>query len=204
MTKELAPARARSVRAIVLTTLCAIALDVAADSAADLQAGIEAYERGDLMTSMTLYRSAAEAGQPEAQARLAWLLDQAEQNEEAAQWYRSSAEQGYPPGEYGLAEMFAKGDGVEKDFDKAVEYFMRAAASQHTPAMRVLATAYAEGALGREPDMAESQRWLTLAAEAGDRNSMQLLVDYLSESGADAERAAYWEARLERAQSLAE
>lgn len=183
-----------------MATLCTVALHVAADPVADLQAGIEAYEQGDLITSMTMYRSAAEAGLPDAQARLAWFLDQAELNEEAVQWYRASAEQGYPPGEYGLAEMYAKGDGVEKDFEKAVEYYMRAAAGQHTTAMSVLAAAYAQGALGRKADKAESRRWLSLAAEAGDRGSMEQLIEYFSNSGADAERAAYWKARLEQAE----
>ena len=115
--------------------------------------------------------------------------------------YRASAEQGHPAGQFGLGEMYAKGEGVERDFDAAVEWFMMAAVGGHAQARRVLASAYETGDLGRDVDPAEALRWLTLAADNGDATAMQRLVKVYSDGqlGAkpDAERAAAWQRKLD-------
>ena len=81
-------------RAAILTLLCgAMSVGLAQDGADDLQAGIEAFNRGDLPGAMTLYEVAAESGLPEAQVRLAFLLDYAEENDKAVHWYRAAADQ---------------------------------------------------------------------------------------------------------------
>ena len=78
-----------------------------ADQAADdLKAGIDAFNRGDLPGAMSLYEKAAEAGSADAQVRLAYLLDYAQEDEKAVYWYRTAAEQGSPDGIAGLAAMY--------------------------------------------------------------------------------------------------
>jgi len=132
--------------------LCVPAMADDTSIEADVQAGIDAYDRGDLMAALSHYSKAAEAGSALAQARLAWIHDLSEENEAAVKWYRASADQGHPDGQYGLGEMYAKGEGVEEDLDEAVLWFTRAAENGNLRAQRVLISAYENGVLGRTAD----------------------------------------------------
>lgn len=135
-------------------------LVAAEESAADLyQAGLDAYNVGDLPGAMSNWRAAAEGGSAEAQAWLGYILDQSENNEEAVSYYRAAAEQGNVEGIAGLAEMYAKGEGVEKNFAEALKYFKRAGELGHGRSIRVLILAFNDGGLGVEPDAAELAYW---------------------------------------------
>ena len=172
----------------------------AMDSNEDLQAGQDAYLSGDLLTAMARFRSAADAGSAEAQAKLAWILDQSEDNEGAVSLYRKSAKQGHAAGEYGLGEMYAKGEGVEKDVVEALGWFTRAAEKGHLPALRVLISAYEQGQLGLAPDVDQAGRWLLRAAEALDRAAMKRLAGLYRTGGLgidiNEQIALQWEGRL--------
>ncbi len=176
----------------------------AADPDDDLQAGLDAYTSGDLLTAMVKYRSAADAGSAAAQARLAWILDQSEENEAAVSLYRQSAEQGHAAGESGLAEMYAKGEGVEKDAEIALVWFTKAAENGHLPALRILISAYENGELGLSPDEAQTGRWLLRAAEVGDRASMMRLANVYRTGGLgidiNEQSAIQWEKRLAKSE----
>lgn len=137
----------------------AISVSLAQGAADDLQAGIDAFNRGDLPGAMALYEKAAEAGLPEAQVRLAYLLDYAEDNEKAVFWYRAAADQDYPDGIAGLAAMYAKGEGVDQDPGKARELFEKAGEAGHAGSIRVLISAYQKGELGVEKDPAQVAYW---------------------------------------------
>jgi TPR repeat protein len=139
-----------------------------ADEAADqLQAGIEAFNRGDLPGAMVLYERAAEAGSAEAQVRLAYLLDYAEDNDRAVHWYRAAAEQAYPEGLAGLAAMYAKGEGVAQDSTRARELFEKAGETGHAGAIRVLISAYEKGGLDVEKDATQAAYWRDKQASLG-------------------------------------
>ena len=109
--------------------LSASAADVDAEAA--MQAGLDAWQAGDMIGAMRHYQAAADAGIPLAQAKLGYIYDQSNDDELAVKWYRAAAEQQHPDGEFGLGEMYAKGEGVEQDLDMAVELFMRAAVNGH-------------------------------------------------------------------------
>jgi len=144
---------------LLLTLSLGLCVPAVADDTsieADVQAGIDAYDRGDLMAALTHYGKAAEAGSALAQARLAWIHDLSEENEAAVKWYRASADQGHPDGQYGLGEMYAKGEGVEKNPDEAFLWFTRAAENGHAQAQRVLVSAYENGLLGLTADPAKA------------------------------------------------
>ena len=128
----------------------------------------EAFDRSDIVASMSWYRKAAELGHAPAQARLAYLLDNTELNEEAVAWYRLAAEQGDAEGEFGLAQMYASGEGVEKDNVQAVELFTRAANQGHRQSIQVLAAAYEQGGLGLQVSYDKAVTWLNVGVEAGD------------------------------------
>ena len=144
---------------LLLTVLLGLCMPVMADDIgidAEVQAGIDAYDRGDLMAAMGHYGKAAEAGSALAQARLAWIHDLSEDNVAAVKWYRASADQGHPDGQYGLGEMYAKGEGVEMDLDEAVLWFTRAAENGNLRAQKVLIVAYKNGSMGRTADLVKA------------------------------------------------
>ena len=144
---------------LLLMVLLGLWVPVMADDAnieADVQAGIDAYDRGDLMAALTHYGKAADAGSALAQARLAWIYDLSEENAAAVEWYQASADQGHPDGQYGLGEMYAKGEGVEMNPDEALLWFTRAAENGHAQAQRVLVSAYENGLLGLTADPAKA------------------------------------------------
>jgi len=161
-----------------------------------LAAGRAAHNKGDLMGAMAAYREAAAGGSAEAQVWLAWFLDHAEENEEAVSWYSAAAEQGDAGGMAGLAEMYAKGEGVERDPAHARQLFEQAAEAGHVKSMTVLAAAWENGGMGLSADESRAGEWLLRAAREGDIRSMERVAEAYA-SGAlgmtvDRTQADYW------------
>ena len=175
------------------------------DAEAAMQAGLDAWQAGDMIGALQHYHVAADAGIALAQAKLGYIYDQSNDDEKAVHWYQEAAAQQHPDGEFGLGEMYAKGEGVDQDIELAVEMYMRAAVNGHPQAQRVLANAYEHGALGREVSKSEALRWLTLAANGGDINALRRMVSLYTDGGLgvtpDPAQAAQWQARVDAAQS---
>jgi TPR repeat protein len=123
------------------------------------QAGVEAFNRFDLPGAMEHWRVAADAGDSRAQARLGYIFDQSENNDEAVAYYRASAEQGNVDGISGLAEMYLKGEGVEQHSAEALALFRKAGEGGHLQSIVVLIMAYEKGSMGVDPDDAEVAYW---------------------------------------------
>lgn len=96
-----------------------------ADPQQDYEAGVAAFDRSDLMTSMQLLRKAADAGHAAAQAQYAYILDKAEENEAARRYYRMSAEQDNIEGILGLAALYQIGEGGVVDLVAAAQWLRR-------------------------------------------------------------------------------
>ena len=190
---------------MIVTCWAASAFAADVDAEAEMQAGLDAWQAGDMIGALKHYHVAAEAGIALAQAKLGYIYDQSNDDEKAVKWYRAAAEQQHPDGEFGLGEMYSKGEGVDQDFEVAVEMYMRAAVGGHAQARRVLANAYEHGGLGREVSAAEALRWLTLAANSGDINAMQRMASLYAEGGLgvkpDPAQAEQWQARVDAAQA---
>jgi len=139
--------------------LFAVPMAAIAGPEEDLRAGIDAFNQGDVTAAMALYRLAADTGLAEAQVKLAYILDYSEEDSEAVKWYRAAAQQGDADGQFGLGEMYAKGEGIERDLAKAIEYFELAAANDHQRAIRVLSHAYEDGGLGLQADSERAAYW---------------------------------------------
>jgi TPR repeat protein len=137
----------------------------AEDAAQTYDKALAAYNRGDLPGALPLFRQAAEEGSADAQAWLGYLLDLAEENTEAVRWYRAAAEQGHKDGLAGLADMYAKGEGVDRDLGEARSLYEKAADAGQDRAARVLANAYEKGGLDVEPDAGKATYWQSRAAE---------------------------------------
>ena len=130
-----------------------------ADPTQDTAHAEEAFRVGDMVKAMVLWTRAAEQNYPAAQTRLGELLDVAEQNEEAVGWFRKAADQGDAAGEFSLGRMYATGEGIGKDTEKAVYWIHRAAEKDYLPAVEMLAQAYRIGDLGLSIDTRQSQFW---------------------------------------------
>lgn len=171
-----------------------------ADARSDGEQGIEAFKRGDLIESMELLERSARGGYAPAQVTLAYILDISERDEEAFKWYQEAASAGDPAGIFGLASMYEKGEGVERDRVKAGELTRRAAELDYLLAMRAYAYALENGGLGFERDPAAALDWFRRTAEAGDQVAMSRLKEAYSEGQlglpVDPEKAAYWEAKI--------
>lgn len=142
----------------------------AAGQAEDLAAAMTAYRRADFSTAIPLLRKVADAGNAEAQAALASILDASDSDEEAVAYYRKSAAAGNLDGIFGLGSMLAVGEGVAKDVKEARILYLRAAEQGHKPAISAIAQAYIRGEL----DIPEDQRrgpealaWINRAADDG-------------------------------------
>jgi TPR repeat protein len=123
------------------------------------------FARGDLMASMALWRKAALEGYAPAQARMGDILDKSEEDKEAVEWYRKAAAQGNAAGEFGLGQMYLKGEGVEKDVEMAHTYIRLAAEKNQLLAVVMMMNAYRTGALGLTPDSDKADQWEAKVAE---------------------------------------
>ena len=138
-----------------------------AGSAEDFKSGQEAYRRGDVRAAIATLRKSADGGHAPSQALLGEILDLAEQNEEAVKYLRLAADQGDADGAFGLATMYAAGEGVARDPKAAREWMTRAAQSGHRAAVHSIALAYVKGGLGvadAERGSPEALQWIQMAA----------------------------------------
>lgn len=182
----------------------------AATPAEDYQAARKIFVRGDVVGAMPMLRKAADAGHAPAQVLLAQILDQAEFDREAVDYFRKAAAQGDADGEFGLGTMYAGGEGVARDAQEALRWYRLAAGRGHERAILVLALAHLRGDLGltdRRRDDAQARQWIRAAAEKGDAQAMQGLSSALRSGDfgfvADSGQAAEWEAKLRKLRAIA-
>lgn len=139
----------------------------------DTELAEKAFARGDLVVSMSLWRKAAQQGYAPAQVWLADVLDKSEQDEEAVSWYRKAAVQGDAAGEFGLGQMYAKGEGVKRDFVQARDYIGRAAEKDYLLAAVVMNEMYKKGGLGVSADLDQAAKWDARIKELSSKETGQ-------------------------------
>ncbi len=92
-----------------------------------------AYERGDYVRAMELFRQLAEQGHQWAQRRVASMYAEGrgvpQDYQEAVKWYQLAAAQGNQLAQTNLAMMYSNGTGVPQDFPRAYMWFSLAAAA---------------------------------------------------------------------------
>lgn len=82
-----------------------------------------------------------------------------------------------PRAAYDLALRFFRGDGVRRDSYQALQW-MREAGDRGVPAAYLaLGRLYLMGLEEMGPDPSEAEKWLSLAADRGDKEAKKLLVD---------------------------
>ena len=99
--------------------------------AAELEAGVEAYDRGDYATALKEWRPLAEQGDADAQLGLGamYFYGQGVPQDyaEAVKWYRLAAEQGQADAQIALGFMYYFGHGVPQDYVQAHMWYSLAA-----------------------------------------------------------------------------
>lgn len=143
----------------------------------DFKAGQSAYRSGDIVGAMPALKRAADAGHAAAQVLYGYIMDQAEFNEDAAQYYRRAAEQGNAEGQYSLAALYAAGEGVGQDAKMARELFEQAAKQGHAQAINALAAGFMTGSLEFKGE--RDAEGLTWARKAADQDHVPTL-EYLA------------------------
>ena len=114
-------------------------------------------------------------------------LYQYERNEikEAIYWYEKSAKRGYMWAQSDLAEIYARGEELDKDFVKAFDLYMKAANQGEVDSQASLGKIYLDG-LGIEVDYKKAIYWLNKAIEQNDADSMYFMgLLYLNGSGVE-------------------
>ena len=147
-------------------------------NAADLEAGMEAYERGDYTGALEIFRPLAEKGHADAQYSLGYMhffgrgapMD----NAEAAAWYRRAAEQGQAEAQPMLGYMYYFGDSVPQDYAEAATWFRGVAEQGHAGAQFKLGYMHYKG-LGVPQDYVSAYFWFNLASGQGDEEARALL-----------------------------
>jgi uncharacterized protein len=166
--------RARSLRyaffsSLLFAMLCVLANRsfAAANSFDDATA---AYERGDYVQAIKLFRQLAAQGHQWAQRRLGLMYAEGkgvpQDYQEAVKWYRIAAAQGNVSAQYSLGLAYEKGQGVPQDYQEAVKWYRIAAAREDQWAQARLGSLYAEGK-GVPQDYQEAVKWYRIAAAQG-------------------------------------
>lgn len=126
--------------------------------------------RKDLLTEFESTKATAEAGNPEAQARLGFLYEFGEgvrkNLKTAVTWYSKAADQGNREAAFNLAGCYLNGVGVQQDSAKAVEVYSRLVDTGDEDAMFALAEIYEQGT-GVSKDLARAVELYRRAADKG-------------------------------------
>lgn len=117
------------------------------------------FARGNLVVAMDMWKKAADTGYAPAQVWMGDILDKSEDDELAVAWYQKAAAQGEAGGEFGLGQMYLKGEGVKKDFEQGRMYIQRAADKNYLNAAILMREMYKKGGSGVTADPVESEKW---------------------------------------------
>ena len=117
------------------------------------------------------FRSAAEAGDPEAQSLLGRMYldgEGVEQSDKKAfKWISLAAEQNEPYALDYLGYMYYEGRGTEKSFEKALDCFVRSAEEGNPEGAFNAGSMYVQGE-GAEKDLPKAEEYFHIAADSGD------------------------------------
>ena len=133
---------------------------------ADFSSGMAAFEAKNFSLAMQLLSPLADAGDAEAQHRVAIMcqngLGVIRNEQRAFRMMQAAAGQGHAVAQHGLGFMYLEGDCAEQDKAKAVEWFRKAAEQGLAGSLTTLARMYETGdGVERDPD--EAKRLYALA-----------------------------------------
>ena len=133
----------------------------------NIDAGIEAYQKGKYAIALRLLQPLAEQSVSRAQYFLGLMYYHGyglEQDDtQAVKWFRLAADQGDLQAQFNLGVIYAEGRGVPQDYAEALRWYRLAAEQGEPRAQFNLGVSYAEG-FGVEEDYVAAYMWFNLAA----------------------------------------
>jgi len=137
-------------------------------TAGPFEDGVAAYQRGDYVTAMRLWRPLADQGVGDAQYNIGIMFDKGRgvraNATAAAGWYRKAADLGVADAQCDLGTLFDEGRGVAQDSAAAVRWYRKAADQANSRCQWALGNAYLRGEGVPENDV-EAMKWLRKAAD---------------------------------------
>ena len=85
----------------------------------------------------------------------------------AIHFFKISANQGYDMAQYSLGNVYFRGEGVDRDYAEALEWYLKAADQGNVSAQVAVGAMYAKGR-GTKQDYAEANRWFFSAGNKGN------------------------------------
>lgn len=162
-------------------------------------------EDGHLMTALSCFQKAADLGSPMGLYGLGSLYREEKwgirQNFKTAQdYFQQTIDAGCLLGYIGMGTLYEEGEGVEKDGNKALEYFIKAADAEdwfiRCAAYTSIGYLYYYGSEGLESDGAQAMEWTQKAADEGfvsAYSNMGYYTEYpLDSSEPDYVKGAEW------------
>ncbi len=184
----------KSFAAVLSGAALAMAIACAHAQTSDALAGMQAYNRGDMTDAYRLLRSAADAGDPEAEVNLGYMYARgqgvSENQQEAFRLYGLSAAQGDGEGMNALGYKYFYGSGVAANPERAVHWYCNAIAQGNPRAMTNLAGMLATGEYVTRDSQEAVALWQQ-AADLGHSNAMMNLAIMYAAVG-DSAKAQQW------------
>ena len=123
-------------------------------------------------------RKTAEEGDAETQFKMGVRYHKMKDCDKAAKWYRKAAEQGHAKAQDKLGCMYANGEGVSQDYDKAARWLWKAKHDK-SPCVKKLMIALMYTAGGRvRGNEVEAYAWVLLFAEENAEDSSELISSF--------------------------
>ena len=137
-------------------------MDKYENRAMELESGIAAFETKNFAHAIKLLSPIAEEGNVEAMYRMAIMLQNGlgcqASKEKAFNYMKDAAHKWYPLAQHAYGFMFFEGECTDKDIDKSIEWFTKAAEQGLMGSATTLAMIYEEGKLVPQ-DLEKSQYW---------------------------------------------
>ncbi|XP_052184150.1 F-box protein At1g70590 [Diospyros lotus] len=133
-----------------------------------VDAGLVYWEMGKREEAITLYRRAAELGDPVGQCNLGISYLKAEQPnpKEAIKWLCQASVNGHTRAQYQLALCLHQGQGMEQNLPEAAKWYLRAAEGGYIRAMYNASLCYSFGE-GFVKSHRQAKKWMKRAADRG-------------------------------------
>lgn len=126
-----------------------------------------AYQKGDYARALAIVQPLAEAGDARAESLLGLMYYRgrgvAQDDKEAATWFRRAADQGDATAQFYLGGMYSEGRGVPQDYAESTQWYHRAADQGDGQAQYNLGLAYARGE-GVQQNLVNAHVMFNLAA----------------------------------------
>jgi TPR repeat protein len=134
-------------------------------------------------TALEWYTKSAEKGYAPAQHNMGVIHHEKGQHEEAFKWVMKAAAQGCIQAEYIIGQLYAHGEGVEKNIPEAVKWYTKAAEQGHAGAHNNVGSIHHE-----KGQHEEAVKWFKKAANQGDANG-EANLGFCYENGLGVEKS---------------